>query len=250
MLEKQEQLTAEDAVVLGDNLRMSGRLDEAATSLEQTARENPSFVQPLLSLGEVRIQQQQFDQADDAVRARADDGPRSDRSRPPAGRSGAAPRRPRAAETQYGRILALDPSDVEATTKLGVLRMRAGRQRRGAVAVHESDRARSGEAEALLYMAGVLTSSGRPADALPYFERSIKANPTTMALNGMGITLLALGERQRAADAFRQSLRLDPKQPDVAAAAGCNCDADRVERSKRQRVEEAFSNLEPGARTL
>ena len=71
-------------------------------------------------------------------------------------------------------------------------------------------------AEALLYMAGVLTSSGRPADALPYFERSIKANPTTMALNGMGITLLALGERQRAVDAFRQSLRLDPKQPEVA----------------------------------
>ena len=51
ILEKQEQLTAEDAVVLGDNLRMSGRLDEAATVLEQTARENPSFVQPLAVAG-------------------------------------------------------------------------------------------------------------------------------------------------------------------------------------------------------
>jgi len=30
------------------------------------------------------------------------------------------------------------------------------------------------------------------------------------------MTLLSLGERQRAADAFRQSLRLDPKQPEVA----------------------------------
>ena len=95
VLEKQEQLTAEDAVVLGDNLRMSGRLDEAARVLEQTARENPSFVQPLLSLGEVRIQQQQFDQATAPVRTCADAGPRSDRSGPPAGRPRAAPRRPR-----------------------------------------------------------------------------------------------------------------------------------------------------------
>ena len=36
--------------------------------------------------------------------------------------------------------------------------------------------------DALLYMAGALAATGRPADALPYFERSIKAGPpTTMA---------------------------------------------------------------------
>ena len=216
VLEKQEQLTAEDAVVLGDNLRMSGRLDEAAPVLEQTARENPSFVQPLLSLGEVRIQQQRFDQATtlyervltmvpdqiEAVRRLGDLGLRR-------GDLGAA-------ETQYARILALDPSDVEATTKLGVLRMRAGRRDEALSLFTKAIALDPANAEALLYMAGVLTSSGRPADALPYFERSIKANPTTMALNGMGITLLALGERQRAVDAFRQSLRLDPKQPEIA----------------------------------
>ena len=37
-----------------------------------------------------------------------------------------------------------------------------------------------------------------------------------MALNGMALTLLALGEKSRAAAAFRESLKLDPKQPDVA----------------------------------
>ena len=74
-------------------------------------------------------------------------------------------------------------------------------------------------AEALLYLAGVLVSRGRPADALPYFERALAAGPpSTMALNGLGLARRALGDRVGAADAFRKSLRLDPKQPDIAQA--------------------------------
>jgi cytochrome c-type biogenesis protein CcmH/NrfG len=41
-----------------------------------------------------------------------------------------------------------------------------------------------------------------------------------MALNGLGLTKLGLGDRAGAASAFRESLRLDPKQPDVAHALG------------------------------
>ena len=71
-------------------------------------------------------------------------------------------------------------------------------------------------AEALLYLAGALASGGRPADALPYFERSIKADPTTMALNGLGMT------RSRWANASVRRLPFVslsasiPKQPEVA----------------------------------
>jgi cytochrome c-type biogenesis protein CcmH/NrfG len=72
-------------------------------------------------------------------------------------------------------------------------------------------------ADALLYFAGVLAGRGRPADALPYFQRALDAGPpSTMALNGLGLTRLALGDRSGAAAAFRQSLKLDPKQPEVA----------------------------------
>ena len=72
-------------------------------------------------------------------------------------------------------------------------------------------------AEALLYLAGALASSGRPADALPYFQRALNAGPpSTMALNGLGLTRLALGDTAGAAAAFRQSLRLDPNQPEIA----------------------------------
>jgi cytochrome c-type biogenesis protein CcmH/NrfG len=70
--------------------------------------------------------------------------------------------------------------------------------------------------EALLYLAGALASGGRPADALPYFERALDAGPpSTMALNGLGLTRLAVGDEPGAAAAFRKSLQLDPKQPDV-----------------------------------
>jgi tetratricopeptide (TPR) repeat protein len=56
-LEKEGQLTVEDAIVLGDNLRFAGRLPEAVAVLERTARENPKFPQPWLSLAEVHIKE-------------------------------------------------------------------------------------------------------------------------------------------------------------------------------------------------
>jgi cytochrome c-type biogenesis protein CcmH/NrfG len=39
-----------------------------------------------------------------------------------------------------------------------------------------------------------------------------------MALNGLGLTCLAVGETARAEAAFRKSLRLDPNQPEIATA--------------------------------
>ena len=60
LLDKEGQLTPEDAVVLGDNLRSAGRLEEAILILERAERENPTFPQPLISLAEVRIQERQI----------------------------------------------------------------------------------------------------------------------------------------------------------------------------------------------
>src|SRR5207247_9162403 len=42
-LEREGQLSAEDAVVLGDNLRFSGRLADAGDVLQRAAREHPTF---------------------------------------------------------------------------------------------------------------------------------------------------------------------------------------------------------------
>lgn len=217
LLQKQGQLTAEDAVVLGDNLRFAGKLDEAASTLEQTARENPGFPQPLLSLGEVRILQQRFDDAGalfEKVLAMVPDQIEALR------RLGDLDLRKgdlAAAEARYARIVALDASDAQATMRLGVVRMRSGR---GEEAVGLFDRAVSLEpdnAEALLYLAGGFAARGQLAQALPYFERAVAADPkSTMALNGMGLTLLQLGDRPRAAATLQRSLAVDRNQPEVA----------------------------------
>ena len=39
-----------------------------------------------------------------------------------------------------------------------------------------------------------------------------------MALNGLGLTRLSMGDKAGASTALRQSLRLDPSQKDIAQA--------------------------------
>jgi len=100
--------------------------------------------------------------------------------------------------------------------KLGVVRMRAGRGEEAIALFRRAIEREPKNGEALLYLAGALASGGRPAEALPFFERAIAAGQrSAMALNGLALTRLDLGDRAGAAEAFRESLRLDPEQPDV-----------------------------------
>ena len=217
-LDKEGQLTPEDAVVLGDNLASAGRLEEATLVLERAARENPTFVQPLISLAEVRIRERKYDEASalcekvlglvpdqiEALRRLGDLALLKEDLPTAAGR--------------YGRILALDPGDVSAATNLGVVRMRTGSSDQAIQLFRRAIEREPKNAEALLYLAGALASSGRSAEALPYFERALDAGPpSTMALNGLGLTRMAIGDAAGAAAAFRQSLRLDPNQPEIAS---------------------------------
>ena len=104
-----------------------------------------------------------------------------------------------------------------AMTKTGVLKMRAGRADEATSLFRRAVEREPANAEALLYLAGALASTGHPAEALPLFERALAAGPrSSMALNGLGLTRLAVGDRTGAAAALSESLRLDPEQPDVA----------------------------------
>jgi arylsulfatase A-like enzyme/Tfp pilus assembly protein PilF len=216
-LDKQGQLTAEDAVVLGDNLRAAGRPGEAALILERAAHENPTFPQPLVSLAEVRIQEHKYDEAQavcERVLKLAPDHIEALRRlgdlaliRGDLGDAGA----------RYGRILELDAGDVPAMTKLAVVRVRTGQPDEALRLLHAAVERDPDNGDALLYLAGALASSGRPSEALPYFERAIKAGPpSTMALNGLGLAQMAVGNTAAAVTAFTESLRLDPGQADIA----------------------------------
>jgi arylsulfatase A-like enzyme/Flp pilus assembly protein TadD len=216
-LEKEGQLTAEDAIVLGDNLRFAGRLPEASDVLQRAARDYPKFPQPWLSLAEVHIKERKTAEAAadyqrvlalvpdhiEALRGLGDlalvDGRMDD------------------AAARYGRILEIDPADAGAMTKLGVVRMRAGRGDEAMALFRKAVEREPKNGEALLYLAGALAAGGRSSEALPFFERALAAGPrSSMALNGLALTRLALGDRSGAAAAFRESLKLEPDQPDVA----------------------------------
>jgi choline-sulfatase len=217
LLESRKQLTPEDAIVLGDNLRFAGRLADAASVLERVARENPRFPQPWLSLAEVRIQERDYTEAARACERVLQLVPDQIEALRRLGDLALLREDLPTAAARYARILELDPTDVPAMTKLGVVRMRTARPDEAMVLFRRAVDREPKNAEALLYLAGVLASHGQPADALPYFERALDAGPaSTMALNGLGFTQLALGDRAKAAAAFRRSLRLDPKQQDVA----------------------------------
>lgn len=217
VLDREGQLTPEDAVVLGDNLLAAGRLEEAALILQRTERENPSFPQPLISLAAVRIQERKYDEAAAACEKVLKLVPDHIEALRRLGDVALLREDLNGAAARYARILEVDAGDVPAMTKLGVVRMRSGRADEAIRLFRDAIEREPGNAEALLYLAGALASAGRSADALPYFERAIKANPaSTMALNGLGLARLDVGDRAGAAAAFRDSLRLDPKQADIA----------------------------------
>jgi choline-sulfatase len=218
-LQRRGALSPEDAVVLGDNLRVAGHTKEAALVLERAIREDPKFAQPLVSLAAVRVKEQDMAGAAAAYgKVLAIDPDSSEAER---GLGDLALMRGDLvdAERRYSRVLTLEEEDAGALSKLGVVKMRTG-QADAAIALFRRAVERDpGNAEALLYLAGGLASTGHPAEAEPFFERALAAGPrTTMALNGLGITRLKLGDRAGAASAFRESLRLDPRQSSVADA--------------------------------
>lgn len=217
VLEKDRLLTPEDEVVLGDNLRAARRLPEAGRVLERAIRRNPDFVQPLISLAEVRIDEERFDDAaaacTKALTLVPDHVEALRRLGDLALRRGDATD----AAARYARILEVDAGDVAALTSLGVTRMRSGQRDEAERLFRQAIDRQPTNADALLYLAGVLAASQRASDALPYFERAVNANPTsTMALNGLGLTRATLGDTRGAAAAFRQSLRVDAQQPEIA----------------------------------
>jgi tetratricopeptide (TPR) repeat protein len=217
VLEKQGVFTSDDAVVLADNLRHVGKLDEALAVLTRTAQEDPRFAKPWLAVAEIHIGRKQHRQAAEAYEQALKIAPDHIEALRGLGDVALLEGNLPEAQSRYARILELDRTDALAMTKLGIVHMRAGRPAEATALFRQAVERVPDNPEALLYLAGALASGGRSAEAVPYFERVLVAWPrSVMALNGLGFALLDAGDRRGAADAFRKSLRIDPKQPDVS----------------------------------
>ena len=59
----------------------------------------------------------------------------------------------------------------------------------------------------------------RAAEAVKYFQQAIDSGSTgPLAWNGLAFARLQTGDKAGAADAMRQSLRVEPAQADIEAA--------------------------------
>ena len=218
-LEKAGALTTEDLIVLGESLRLAGRTDEALAALDKASALQPELTLTWLTRANTLIKAGRNGEAARAYERVLEIAPEHSEALRGLGDLAFVNGEMDTAAGFYTRVLQAVPDDAGALVKLGVVRMRGG-QRDDAVALFRKAIAvEPRNAEALLYMAGAMVSSGRPADAIPFFDQAIAAGMTTpMLFNGLGMTRLQLGDEAGAAAAFRQSLALDPRQPQIKEA--------------------------------
>jgi tetratricopeptide (TPR) repeat protein len=202
-LEKKGALSAEDAVVLGDNLRLGGHVKEASAVLEKTIRANPTFAQPLLSLAAVHVEQRDLAAASAAYTKVLELEP----DNPELCAAWATWPWCRAMRLKRERATRGSSSSTRRTsprlTKLGVVKVRTGAPAEAIRLLQRAVELDPRNAEALLYLAGALAASGRASDACRSSSAGSPSGPAaTMVLNGLGLTRLSLGDRGGAARRF------------------------------------------------
>jgi len=125
----------------------------------------------------------------------------------------------REARSHLEMLQARDPADTSVAMKLGILLVRSGEFDR-AVALFRAIVAREPDnTDAIVDLAGALLGSGAAADAAGYFQQAIDRGARgPLAWNGLAFAKQQSGDRIGAAAAMRESLRIEPNQPDIIVA--------------------------------
>ena len=116
-------------------------------------------------------------------------------------------------------LAARDPGDSRLAMKQGVVLVRTGEIDRAIAVFRGVVEREPANAEAAVNLAGALAKGGRPAEALPYFQRAITAGARgSVVWNGLAMARLETGDRAGATAALRESLRANPDQPEHSRA--------------------------------
>ena len=125
----------------------------------------------------------------------------------------------RDARSRLEMLIARDPDDTTVAMKLGILLVRSGEFDRAVTLFRAIVAREPGNTDALVDLGGALLGSGAAAEAAGYFQQAIDRGARgTLAWNGLAFARQQSGDRIGAAAAMRESLRIEPNQPDIIVA--------------------------------
>ncbi len=205
--------------MLGLALWKSGRLDEAAAAMEESAKLGPDSIKTLVNLARIRNDQGDFEGALEAARAGLESDPQDASAHFLEGRSLLNLGRVDQAVSSLTASLAIDPDNGHVQNLYGLALMRQGHLGQ---AVASFERASELEAD-LAYVRNnlgmALELSGRTADAAAAYRRGVDLDPGhgKVAANLARLEpTLAGGAADPTAPAFEEVATIDLDEPLVA----------------------------------
>jgi choline-sulfatase len=209
--------TADDLVLLGESLRVTGKIDDAQKVLADASALDPRSPEPALTLARSFMARNQPAEAAAAYRRALEIVPEHPEALAGLGEAALAQNDLAGASAWFERTLARDPQDLKAGFRLAVVRARQGRTADALPLFQWVVDREPAHGDALAGLAAALAKSGRPAEAIRYFQRAIDAGArSTAVLNGLGLARLESGDAAGALTAFQASIKERPDQPEIA----------------------------------
>ncbi|MEI6559902.1 MAG: methyltransferase domain-containing protein [Rhodospirillaceae bacterium] len=220
MAESPEHAASAAAFAAGYRCRDAGDLAGAERAFRVAVTGAPEDADALGALGETLSAQHRWPEAAAAFgRAAALDPGRPHRLAALAEALDASGEQTAAAEVSR-RWLALRPDSVPALLALAHALLGLGDAAAAAVPLREAVLLAPDDADSAARLCRTLAALGQPLEALELAQPALRRTPGHPPLHiALGLAWRALGEREKAAAAFRRSLDLDPEDTGGAAAA-------------------------------
>ena len=123
---------------------------------------------------------------------------------------------PRAAEAFYGRVLAIDPTRIEALVNLANLHRSTGRLREAQILIAEALSTDPEAPELWLTLANIMRDMDDTTSADTFLTEALRLKPGyPAALAGQADLLVDRGEPARALETYAAALRKDPTNPQI-----------------------------------
>lgn len=193
-----------------------GRADESRAALEAAAKHAPA-ARIAAARGELALERQDWAEAARWLGEAARQEPGNATVERQLGQALAGARDDAAAEAAFRRAIAAAKTDEDLEGAYGDLALLLqGRGRDPAPLLEDATRKAPRSARLWGLLGAAHGRAGREDAAIRAYERSVSLSPTPLACNTLAALLVASGgDRDRATALWRQSLALDPDQPDV-----------------------------------